>query len=313
MSVGPKPRAAVLALAVAVVVLDLWSKQWAIDSLASGVHPMVVRAGEGATVAAGFAARGVDEATLREAADRGLLARYEPAAGLRADHVITPADFDLDLVASAGTGLAPPRRYRIGPADAGQTLGAVLGKAFRLEAAEVQPLLDLHVQRAVERLRDPTLAMPATGVVALRDRNIPVIDEFMSFVYVENFGAAWGFLNTAPPLLRHLLFLTISLVASCAMIWIIWTGRMGTTWSTWALGAILGGAVGNLVDRVRFRAVVDFIYNYVVIDGNVHSWPVYNVADIGISCGVILIALEMLLFAPKDKPVPVQADAAQRP
>jgi signal peptidase II len=61
-----------------------------------------------------------------------------------------------------------------------------------------------------------------------------------------------------------------------------------------ALAGVLGGAVGNLIDRVRYGAVVDFVFNFIVIDGDIKGWPVYNVADIGISCGVVALALELL-------------------
>jgi signal peptidase II len=148
----------------------------------------------------------------------------------------------------------------------------------------------------------PTRSRRTTG----RERSITVIDGFFSLVYAENFGAAWSFLATAPPMVRHLLFVTISLIASLLMGWTLWNGRMGTTWSTFALAGILGGAIGNLIDRVRFHAVVDFVYNYVHMGGKVHGWPVYNVADIGISAGVIAIALEMLV-----RKQPVAAPDAQ--
>ena len=62
----------------------------------------------------------------------------------------------------------------------------------------------------------------------------------------------------------------------------------------WGLGMVLGGAVGNLVDRIRFRAVVDFLDFYV---GQWH-WPAFNVADIAICCGALLVCLSMWLKGP---------------
>ena len=65
----------------------------------------------------------------------------------------------------------------------------------------------------------------------------------------------------------------------------------------WGLGMVLGGAVGNLVDRIRFRAVVDFLDFYV---GQWH-WPAFNVADIAICCGALLVCLSMWLKGPSGR------------
>jgi signal peptidase II len=75
----------------------------------------------------------------------------------------------------------------------------------------------------------------------------------------------------------------------------------------WAVAAILGGALGNLVDRLHYSVVIDFIYMYVVIDGKTHGWPVYNVADIGISVGVVLIALDSLRGQPAKNSPPASS------
>ncbi len=287
------PRWALFAVVLAVIALDLGSKQWAMTHLAGGAHPMVVTPADGATVAAAFAKRGVQAAELRDAIASGSLWRYQNSSGLQADAPLKVTDSDLDLVATDGTGLPAPRRLRVQPNDAGQTLATIVSSHWRVQPGEVQGLLDKHTIRAADHVTD--VNAPLDGPVVLRERNIPIIDRFCSLVYAENFGAAWSFLSTAPPMLRHLLFVTISLIASLMMGWALWHGRMGTNWASFALAGIMGGAIGNLVDRVRFHAVVDFIYNFVFVGGQVHSWPVYNVADIGISAGVIAIALEMLV------------------
>lgn len=302
----PAGRKAVFALVIAVIALDLGSKHWAMTHLASAVHPMVVDRDDGATVAAAFAHRGVDTTELQDALSAGLVWRYQKATGLKADAILTPADADLDLVATQGTGLAAPRRVHLQPHDAGQTLGSVLSTHWRLDPSEVQGVLDSATLKAESHVVDASA--PVQGPLILRERSLTVLDRCFSLVYAENFGAAWSFLATAPPLVRHLLFVTISLIASLLMAFALWNGRMGTAWASYALAAILGGAIGNLVDRLRFHAVVDFVYNYVYVGGQVHGWPVYNVADIGISAGVIAIALEMLV---RKQPAPA-VDASGR-
>src|SRR5262249_49171779 len=62
----------------------------------------------------------------------------------------------------------------------------------------------------------------------------------------------------------------------------------------WGLPLALGGAVGNLVDRIRYGWVVDFVDVYVARDGRQHHWPTFNVADIAIVLGVVFMAIEMV-------------------
>ena len=61
-----------------------------------------------------------------------------------------------------------------------------------------------------------------------------------------------------------------------------------------AIGAIAGGAIGNVIDRLRFGAVVDFIHAHILIGGTDWSWYVFNVADSAIVCGVAVLVLESL-------------------
>lgn len=313
MAAGSIPRWALFSLAALVVLLDYGSKQWAVSALASAVHPMVIQAGDAGasrSLAAALQERGLSDQAVRNAASSGALVRYELAHDLRADAPLTAEQADVDLIALSGTGLAPPRRLRIQGSELGQTLGSVAARAWRMDQDAVQPVLDKATYRAIGRISDPSTPLTAGQLVALQERSIVVSGNF-HLVYAENFGAAWGFLSTAPPLVRQLLFVTISLVASIAMGWTLWQGRMATRVSTWALAAVMGGAIGNLIDRVRYRAVVDFIYNFVTIGDTVHGWPVWNIADAGITVGVVAIALEMLLTrtpaAPQTSDAPKQA------
>lgn len=76
-----------------------------------------------------------------------------------------------------------------------------------------------------------------------------------------------------------------------------------------AFGLILGGAVGNLIDRVRFQYVVDFIHAYVRIGDSEYAWPTFNVADMAIVCG-IGIFLFLSLFTTKLEPA--RAESAEK-
>lgn len=290
-------RTRALVLAAVVLVLDLASKQWALTHLANGVHPIAVRSSEG-PVGAALTARGLSPAAQEEARSSGAVWRYRKASGLKASDPVAPG---LDLVVLDGTGLPPPRRWRPTQADAGRTLGAALAEAWRVDQAAVQPLLDSQVVQAEGPVDALDATAPEGGALVVREHTVTVIDRFMMLVYAENFGAAFSFLAGASPWLRHLLFVSISLIACVAMVWTLWRGRMDSVMSTYAIAGVLGGAAGNLFDRLRFHAVVDFVYNFVIVGGETHGWPVWNIADAGITVGIILIAIEMLISRKKSR------------
>lgn len=125
--------------------------------------------------------------------------------------------------------------------------------------------------------------------------SIAVIGGFFNITYVRNPGAAFGFLATAPPLFRHTFFIIVTAVAILLILHYIRTGRVGSLSMASALGLILAGAVGNLIDRIRFGEVVDFLDVYIA---NYH-WPAFNVADSSITVGAAILIVA-LLSKPKE-------------
>lgn len=117
----------------------------------------------------------------------------------------------------------------------------------------------------------------------------PVIGGFFNIVHVRNPGAAFGFLAGAPPLFRYLFFLSITLAAIVLILYYLRANRIEEPSLVSALALILAGAVGNLIDRVRFGEVVDFLDVYI---GSYH-WPAFNVADaaITVGAGALMVAL----------------------
>ncbi len=122
-----------------------------------------------------------------------------------------------------------------------------------------------------------------------------VVPGFFHFRYQTNPGAAWGLFSDYPPEFRRPFFITITILAILFIIY-LFSFRVETEHRqmVWALSLILGGALGNFLDRLRMDYVVDFIYWFVHIGGRSHSWPTFNVADVAISVGVVLIAIEVL-------------------
>jgi signal peptidase II len=122
-----------------------------------------------------------------------------------------------------------------------------------------------------------------------------VIDGFFSLVYVMNPGAAFGFLAGAPEIFRYLFFISVTVLAILLIIYYILKSKSQGVLIVTSLTLIFGGAVGNLIDRIRFGAVVDFLDFYI---GAWH-WPAFNVADSAISIGAVLMIWEMLVSRKK--------------
>jgi signal peptidase II len=121
--------------------------------------------------------------------------------------------------------------------------------------------------------------------------SIPIIPEFFSLTYIRNPGAAFGLLASSSHGFRLVFFGITSLFALglLAMIFLRlrhddWIGQL-------SIAGILGGAIGNLLDRVRFGEVIDFLDFYV----NGYHWPAFNVADAAISVGVFFLIIHFAL------------------
>jgi signal peptidase II len=135
----------------------------------------------------------------------------------------------------------------------------------------------------------------ATKSLVLRTLKVGVpvhlVDGFLALTLVMNPGLAFGMLSWVPGASRWLVSL-LSLAALGLLLWL--ASRLiptGGALTRFAVGLILGGAVGNLIDRARFGAVVDFLDMY----WRHYHWPAFNVADSAITVGVAVLAFRMLV------------------
>lgn len=115
---------------------------------------------------------------------------------------------------------------------------------------------------------------------------IPLLP-FFALTYVRNTGAAFGIFGAAPPALRLPALIAITAVAIVALVSFLRSTPADRRWVAGAIGAILGGAVGNLICRLRFGEVIDFLD---VHWGDLH-WPAFNVADSAITVGAAIILI----------------------
>lgn len=121
--------------------------------------------------------------------------------------------------------------------------------------------------------------------------------KFIQLTYVQNFGGAFGIFQH-----QKLFFIAAAFVAvTCVLYFFEDIKELGKL-SFLSASLIFGGAIGNLIDRIRFGYVVDFL--------DLRWWPVFNVADIALTIGVALLFIEVIRFGQK-APDEVEAEVAQ--
>lgn len=130
----------------------------------------------------------------------------------------------------------------------------------------------------------------------------PVLPGLFDFTLVFNPGAAFGMFGGLPDTQRRVALATVSVIALVVVFRFMFREARHDNPSQLALSAILAGAVGNIIDRFKFDAVVDFLDCYY---GNYH-WPAFNIADSAISIGVVVLIFRMLFFKPPQPPVAAQ-------
>jgi signal peptidase II len=154
----------------------------------------------------------------------------------------------------------------------------MIGRAGPLAAAAAIVILDRLTKTAVER----SISMWETKTL------IPGV---LNLVYTRNRGAAFGVFTDLPDPWRGILLIGVS---SAVLVYIARL-MMTSPVNRWPLALVLGGAIGNLYDRVVFGSVTDFIQVFI----GSYEWPSFNVADSAITVGAVLLALD--LFRPRAK------------
>ena len=118
-------------------------------------------------------------------------------------------------------------------------------------------------------------------------QSIPNIDNILYITTQRNAGAAWGIFQ------GKMMFFYLITLAVIAVV-IVWMTRLDIKKDKWlmiALALILGGAVGNFIDRVLYQHVVDFIDTYILG----YDFPIFNIADSALCIGVVLMAIDAIL------------------
>lgn len=120
-----------------------------------------------------------------------------------------------------------------------------------------------------------------------------VVPNFFQFRYVENCSSAFNLMANVPESFRFPFFMLISLLALIIIPIMYLKTPPEHNYTLYALPFILSGALGNLIDRMVYRYVIDFIDWYVVLNGKEYHWPTFNIADGAIVVGIGLMLLQL--------------------
>jgi len=146
---------------------------------------------------------------------------------------------------------------------------------------------------AVKALEKDGFRLPAKEIVKGR----------LWFVLARNPGGAFGMLHDQPEKIRKPFFVVVSVIAVVVIVSMFRKLDPKQRALKWGLPLVLGGALGNLVDRIRYSQVIDFIdfradwiakFNKIFRAGTSDHWPTFNIADVAICVGVLLMAIDFL-------------------
>ncbi|HLE11987.1 MAG: signal peptidase II [Bdellovibrionales bacterium RIFOXYD12_FULL_39_22] len=122
--------------------------------------------------------------------------------------------------------------------------------------------------------------------------SIPVLANFFSITYVRNTGAAFGFLASAGEIVRKIFLLGAPIIFGVWLGRMIWLSRNNAVFLNTGYTLILAGGIGNLIDRIAYGYVVDFLDCFY---GTYH-WPAFNVADSSITIGAAVLIVDLVFF-----------------
>lgn len=304
---------------------DLWTKRWADTNLGDAYHPLVVRVAEadagrplGDLMAQrfGVSSEEVERTWLPRTRKLGPKLEASPQAPVfasagplansrsfyafwRADKTLPPRRVDkvLDILlprwlAVAAPGADPGKRRAVARGALDEiTLGRWLTQKIPVLDVEDAARVDLYAVPRTNRAPSPDTRAHAGDTYVIQRRVIDVAGDWFKLVYAENTGAAFGMFKGVPHTLRYTLFFGLTSLAFLFIGVLAYRMPRGAGVVLVGLGTVLAGAAGNFINRLEYRYVIDFLD----MDLGFMHWPTYNVADIAIAVGVILLVGDILL------------------
>lgn len=165
----------------------------------------------------------------------------------------------------------------------------------------MSPLLRSGLIAAVTALvLDQASKLWLLNVYELGRRGTVAVMPFFDLVLAWNTGISYGWFQDTGPVGQTIL---LAIKALAVIVLAVWMAKSGTRLAVIGLGLIIGGAIGNAIDRLAYGAVVDFALFHAQIGGKSYNWYVFNLADVAIVAGVATLLYDSLVIP----------DAAKRP
>ena len=163
----------------------------------------------------------------------------------------------------------------------------------------ITPRLRLGILAAIVSLAlDQASKLWLLYVFDIGRRGLTRVTSFFDLVLAWNTGISYGWFSGSGPTGQ---FLLVAFKAVAVVVLTIWMVKAHNRTATISLGLIIGGAIGNAIDRFAYGAVVDFALLHVEISGKTYSWYVFNLADAAIVAGVAALLYDSFLGAPAVK------------
>lgn len=138
---------------------------------------------------------------------------------------------------------------------------------------------------------------------------IPVVEGYVELRYTENRNLSFGMLSFLPDNIKAPTLIAIQVLSSLAVAVLIFSARKRSVAVLLPFLLILSGAIGNVVDRIRYGYVVDFIHVHIK---DTFSWPIFNIADVLIAVGIGLFLFQ-ILFLKIEPLIPMKAQNPENP
>lgn len=172
----------------------------------------------------------------------------------------------------------------------GKTLEAFLSDELTWTQPEEQKLIaSRFASRDGAPLRASTL-LEGGETIELQQLSVTVVSGYFDLIYARNPGAAWSFLADSPEAFRKTFFILTSIIAIILISIFLYKAELHQRRLILALALVLGGAAGNLIDRIAYGYVIDFIAWHI----EDAYWPTFNIADAWICVGVGLMGIEII-------------------
>ena len=136
------------------------------------------------------------------------------------------------------------------------------------------------------------------SVFELGRRGVVKVTLFFDLVLAWNVGISFGWFQNESWIAQAILTLVKAAAVIALAVWMVWSRTM---LATIALGMIIGGAIGNAIDRLAYGAVVDFALFHIEIAGKTYNWYVFNIADVAIVAGVAALLYDSFQGVPAAK------------